>query len=331
MNLALGIDDREVLLSVRGLNVRYRLEGPGKRRLHAVRDVDLDIRPGEIFALVGESGSGKSSLANAVLQLVPTASGALKFDGTDLAGGSRDRRRPGADIQAVFQDPLASLSPRRTVFQSVREPLDQLRIGAASERADHVYRALQEVGLDPALAGRYPHELSGGERQRVALARAIAPRPRLIVADEPVSSLDLSVQVRMVRLIRELRDRLGIAFLFISHDLSVVRRIADRVAVMYLGRIVESGPAAALFDRPAHPYTRALLEAVPVPDPDHLPPRVPPGDPPSPLTPPTGCVFHTRCTEALPLCAEQPPVEQEIEERNPDWAGHRASCHLCKR
>jgi len=319
------------LLSVRGLNVRYRVEEPSGRRLHAVRDVDLDIRPGEILALVGESGSGKTSVAHAILRLLAPDSGALAFDGADLAAAGRGGESPRRHVQAVFQDPLASLSPRRTVLQSVREPLDHFRIGEAATRVAAALQALRDVGLEPALAERFPHELSGGQRQRVALARAIATQPKLIVADEPVSSLDLSVQCQMVRLIRDLRDRNGIAFLFISHDLSVVRQIADRVAVMYLGRIVETGPAAALFRQPAHPYTQSLLDAVPIADPDHPPPRVSPGEPASPLTPPSGCVFHTRCTEALPVCALRAPDEREIGEPRPGSTGHRTSCHLWNR
>lgn len=320
------------LLEVRKLNVRYRLAGPGGRTLEAVRDASFEVRAGEILALVGESGSGKTSLARAVLGLVEPASGELRFEGADLAAARRDRRSGVRQrIQAVFQDPLAALSPRRTVLQSVREPLDRFRIGPAGGRDASAISALESVGLEPTLAGRYPHELSGGQRQRVALARAIAPQPGLIVADEPVSSLDLSVQCRMVRLIRELVERTGIAFLFISHDLSVVRRLADRVAVMYLGQLVETGPTETVFAQPAHPYTRTLLDAVPVADPSHPPPRVPVGEAPSPLTPPAGCVFHSRCEAALPVCAVQPPEEQHIGERQPGSAGHRASCHLWKR
>ena len=319
----------DALLRVRGLTVDYRLAGRGQRMLRAVRGVDLDVRRGEILALVGESGSGKTSLARAILGLVEPTGGTLHFADADLQGAGRRAAR--RHIQAVFQDPLASLSPRRTVLQSVREPLDHLRIGTSAERAVEAVHAMETVGLDAMLGARYPHELSGGQRQRVALARAIAPRPELIVADEPLSSLDLAVQHRMVRLIRDLGQRTGIAFLFISHDLSVVRRLADRVAVMYLGHLVETGPAAALFGQPAHPYTRALLDAVPAPDPAHPPPRVPPGDAASPLTPPAGCVFHTRCEAAMPRCAEQAPTEQEIEAPGPGRSGHRTSCHLWNR
>jgi oligopeptide/dipeptide ABC transporter ATP-binding protein len=317
------------LLTARGLDVVYRTDGAAGRVLRAVRGVNLEIGRGEILAVVGESGCGKTSLARAILGLVPPSGGTLRFDDVDLLGP--DRSRVQGQIQAVFQDPLASLSPRRTMLQSVREPLDHLRLGAAATRGDAAIRALETVGLDPQLATRYPHELSGGQRQRVALARAIAPRPALIVADEPLSSLDLGVQHRMVRLIRDLGQRMGIAFLFISHDLTVVRRLADRVGVMYLGRLVETGPTEALFSHPAHPYTQALLDAVPVADPDHAPPRVLEGEVASPLTPPSGCVFHTRCGSALPRCAEEAPAEREIEERTPGRTGHRTSCHLWNR
>ena len=319
----------DALLTVRDLDVRYRLAGTTRDSLHAVRGVSLDIRRGEILAVVGESGCGKTSLARAILGLVEPTGGALHFDGVDLLG--RDSRTARRRIQAIFQDPQASLSPRRSVLQSVREPLDHLRLGAPAERDEAAFRALETVELERALGRRYPHELSGGQRQRVALARAIAPRPDLIVADEPLSSLDLAVQHRLLRLIRDLGRRTGIAFLFISHDLSVVRRLADRVAVMYLGLLVETGPTTALFDQPAHPYTRALLDAVPAPDPGQPPPRALPGDPASPLTPPAGCVFHTRCEAVMPRCAEQAPREHELGEPGPDRAGHRVRCHLWKR
>ncbi len=320
------------LLEVRGLEVRYRASAGSRQPFEAVRGVDLDVGPGEILALVGESGSGKTSLAQAVLRLIEPAAGSIRFEGEDLlALRGRRERAARRHIQAVFQDPLASLSPRRTAGQSVREPLDHFRIGTPGERDGLAADALQSVGLEPALAERYPQELSGGQRQRVALARAIAPRPRLIVADEPVSSLDLAMQQRVLRLIRDLRERTGVAFLFISHDLAVVRRLADRVAVMVLGRIVESGPAGAVLRHPAHPYTRALLDAVPAPDPAHPPPRVPAGEPASPLTPPAGCVFHSRCEAALPICATQPPQEQEPRGQGPAEAGHRVSCHLWTR
>jgi len=334
MNRAARQAPADTLLTARDLEVRYRPAGSARHSLRAVRGVSLDIRRGEILAVVGESGCGKTSLARAILGLVEPAGGVLRFDGIDLRG--RDQRAVRRQIQAIFQDPQASLSPRRTVLQSVREPLDHLRLGTPAERRQAAVHALESVGLDPALGERFPHELSGGQRQRVALARAVAPRPQLIVADEPLSSLDLGVQHRLLRLIRNLATQTGIAFLFISHDLSVVRRLADRVAVMYLGQVVETGPAAALFERPAHPYTRALLDAVPVADPGHPPPRALRGEPASPLTPPGGCVFHTRCEAVMPRCAAQAPDEYNVDEHEIGGSGaarigHRARCHLWNR
>lgn len=235
------------------------------------------------------------------------------------------RRSAQRGIQAIFQDPLAALSPRRTVLQALLEPLDHFRIGARAGRRDRAIAALETVGLDAALCHRYPHELSGGQRQRVSLARALVAEPDLIIADEPVSSLDVSVQARIVALIRDLRERLGLAFLFVSHDLSVVRKLADDVAVMYLGQLVETAPADALFAAPAHPYTRCLLASIPVPDPGHPPPDVPAGESPSALTPPLGCVFHKRCPERLEHCARTAPVEALVRASDPD---HRVRCHL---
>jgi oligopeptide/dipeptide ABC transporter ATP-binding protein len=317
------------LLRVAGLTVRYPPGGRDTAQLEAVRNVSLDIPERSIVALVGESGSGKTTLAHAILQLQPVAGGRVLFRGKDLVGADRHAlaamRR---SIQPVFQDPLAALSPRRTVRQTLREPLDHFRIGESGQRDARALEALGTVELDGSLMERYPHELSGGQRQRVALARALVSGPELVIADEPVSSLDVSMQARVVDLIRGLRDRLGVAFLFVSHDLAVVRRLADTVAVMYAGQLVESGPAAAVFEAPAHPYTRALLNAVPAPDPAAPQPRVLGGEPPSPLTPPSGCVFHTRCSEAMPQCAATDPAEHEIAARGNELANHRVRCHL---
>jgi oligopeptide/dipeptide ABC transporter ATP-binding protein len=294
----------------------------------AVRDVNLDIAGGHILALVGESGSGKTSLARAILRLVPIESGEIWFRGQNLAALSeRDLRQPRRSIQAIFQDPLAALSPRRTVLQTMLEPLDHFGIGARPSRRERAVAALETVGLDATLLQRFPHELSGGQRQRVSLARALVSEPDLIIADEPVSSLDLSSQARIVELIRDLRKRLDLAFLFVSHDFSVVSRVADEVAVMYHGTLVEKGPAPVIFARPAHPYTRSLLAAVPVADPGHPPPVVIPGDPQPALTPPAGCVFHRRCPDRLDLCRNQAPAETTVMTTEPD---HRVRCHLCQ-
>lgn len=329
---------QSALLSVRGLVVRYgdraaaRREPPARaagRGITAVRGVSLDIEPGRIHALVGESGSGKTSLARAILRLLPVESGELLFRGEDLLRmNAKQLRQARRSIQAVFQDPQASLSPRRNVLQTLREPLDHFGLGRHADRADRSMAALEAVGLDTALRHRYPHELSGGQRQRVALARALVSEPDLIIADEPVSSLDVTAQAVIIDLIRELRETRGLAFLFVSHDLSVVQRVADRISVMYLGELVESAPATALFARPAHPYTRALLASVPVPDPAHPPPVALGGEPPSALAPPAGCVFHTRCPDRFDPCTRLAPRETFPHDTEAD---HRVRCHLWNR
>lgn len=312
------------LLSVRGLCTSYRLQGESHKTLQAVHHASFDIPAGSIVGLVGESGSGKTSLAHALLGLQHRCSGQVLFDGQDLlqldTSGLQAVRR---HIQAVFQDPLASLSPRRSILQSLLEPLNHFSIGRPEQRQAMAREALEAVELDPDLAPRYPHEISGGQRQRVALARAMVTKPRLIIADEPLSSLDIPMQARMIDLFRRLRERTGVAFLFISHDLSVVRKLADAVAVMYLGRILESGPARQVLAQPAHPYTRSLLNAVPSIDPGHARPETLAGEAPSPLTPPPGCVFHTRCKEAQPNCRSNDPEVQAA-----GAPEHHVRCHL---
>jgi peptide/nickel transport system ATP-binding protein/oligopeptide transport system ATP-binding protein len=313
------------LLSVRDLVVRYP-QASRRQAVTAVRGVSLELAAGRVHALVGESGSGKTSLARAVLRLLPVASGQVLFNGLDLTRASGSALRLARrSIQAVFQDPQASLSPRRTILQTLREPLDHFRLGPRRGRNERAAAALETVGLDTALLHRFPHELSGGQRQRVALARALVAEPELIVADEPLSSLDVPVQSRIMDLVRELSERRGLAFLFVTHDLSVVRRLAHSVSVMYLGELVESAPAHSLFAQPAHPYTRALLASVPVPDPERPAPVALGGEPPSVLTPPPGCVFHGRCPERIEPCASVPPRECQP-------AGlareHRVKCHL---
>jgi len=314
------------LLSVRDLVVRYEPSAARRQTITAVRGVSLDVGAGRIQALVGESGSGKTSLARAILQLLPIESGQVLFRGENLGALSqRQLRQARRHVQAVFQDPLASLSPRRTIMQTLLEPLDHFRIGLAAERRERAAEALRNVGLEPELAQRYPHELSGGQRQRACLARALVTEPELIIADEPVSSLDRPSQVLIIDLIRGLRERLGLAFLLVSHDFSVVRRLADDVAVMYAGEVVESGPAGTLLDQPLHPYTRSLLASIPVPDPNHSPPLVLGGEPPSALTPPGGCAFHMRCAERLERCSTDVPEETEaVSSKN----RHRVKCHL---
>ena len=329
--------DNSSLLSVRDLVVRYRTGRHRGAALTAVRNVSLDIAAGNIFALVGESGSGKSSLAQTILQPGTAESGTVLFHGEDLATLDKSElKKVRKNIQIVFQDPLASLSPRRTILQTVEEPLNHFRIGKPADRERKAIAMLETVGLTTEVGNRYPQALSGGQRQRVALARALVVEPELIIADEPLSSLDVRVQAKILDLLIDLRNKLGVAFLFVSHDLSVVRQLADTVAVMYLGRIVECAPAGEVFSRPAHPYTRSLLNAVAVPDPRHPAPVVLKGEPPSPLTPPAGCVFHKRCPDVIAPCPSTDPGEFIVSGQNGTPSGgqdltiasHRVKCHL---
>ncbi|WP_033259956.1 ABC transporter ATP-binding protein, partial [Kitasatospora setae] len=328
-------DGREPVLVVRGLRRSFagRRGGVLRRRggeVHAVDGVDLDVRRGETLGLVGESGSGKSTTLSEILRLAAPQGGRIELLGQDT--GTLDRaavRRLRPRVQMVFQDPAASLDPRMPVGDVLAEPLLAQRVPTAEARR-RVPALLRQVGLDPAHADRYPHEFSGGQRQRISIARALAVRPDLLVLDEPVSALDVSVQAGVVNLLQQLKAELGLAYLFVSHDLSVVRHLADRVAVMYLGRTVESGPAADVLGRPRHPYTRALLAAVPLPDPaaERARPRLLlAGDPPSPTARHTGCPFRARC----PLHTTLPPARQARCATEPPTAepgdGHTAACH----
>jgi oligopeptide transport system ATP-binding protein len=277
--------------------------------VRAVDGVSFTVRRGETLALVGESGCGKSTTARLVLRLIEPSEGRVRFEGTDITGLKGAtlkafRRR----AQIVFQDPYASLNPRLTVGQTIMEPLEVHGIGDAASRRARVAELLQLVGLAPFHAERFAHEFSGGQRQRIGIARALSTEPDLVVCDEPVSALDVSIQAQVVNLLRDLQQRLGLSYLFIAHDLAVVKHVADRIAVMYLGRIVEIAEKRALFDNPRHPYTRALLAAIPHPDPSRRG-RVQPlgGDLPSPLNPPAGCRFHTRCAFAQDVCRRQDP------------------------
>jgi peptide/nickel transport system ATP-binding protein len=306
------------LLSVVDVAVSY---GSGRDRLRAVDGVSFEVGRGETVALVGESGCGKSTLGRAVLRLEPVERGRIDFDGIDLVGQSaRALKRLRPRLQIVFQDPWGSLNPRLTVGETLAVPLAVQGIGRA-ERAERVGAMLAEVGLPLGSDRLYPHEFSGGQRQRVAIARALVSKPDLVVCDEPVSALDLSVQAQILNLLVRLKREFGLAYLFVSHDLAVVRHIADRVLVMYLGRVVESAPSEALWSRPLHPYTRALIEAVP--DPARRRPAVPlAGDLPDPRSPPSGCRFRSRCPIATARCAEEDPGVREIE------PGHAVACHL---
>jgi peptide/nickel transport system ATP-binding protein len=294
--------------------------GRGAQRVQAVRGVSFEIAHGETVGLVGESGSGKSSLGRAVLQLIPVAQGSVQLEGRELVGLSASQMRPlRREVQMVFQDP--SLNPRQRAGDMLDEVLSTHSLHQGASRGPRIAQLLQLVGLKPEHAGRFAHEFSGGQKQRLGIARALAVEPRLIVADEPLSALDMSIQAQIVNLLIQLREQLGLTLLFISHDLDVVQYLCDRVVVLYLGRVMEIAPTADLFASPAHPYTRALLSAAPIPDPEQAAPRVDlQGDPPSPLNPPSGCVFRTRCTHAVPACVETVP------ELTPTTSGRLVAC-----
>ena len=320
----------EVLVSVRGLKKHFPVtKGVFRRKVGAVRAVDgvsFDIRRGETLGLVGESGSGKSTIGRTMLQLEKATEGSVVFDGIELVGlaaGALRRTRP--RMQMVFQDPHASLNPRMTVSSIVGEPLLEHGKSSSRERQERVEELLGLVGLDPTHANRYPHEFSGGQRQRIGIARAIALNPDFIVCDEPIAALDVSIQAQVVNLMEHLQDLLGLTYLFISHDLGMVRHIADRVAVMYLGHIMELADVEDLYGDPRHPYTRALQSSAPVPDPVVEATRVKiilEGDIPSPSNPPPGCPFNTRCPDAVDRCHEEIPAWREVA------PGHGVACHL---
>jgi peptide/nickel transport system ATP-binding protein len=317
------------LLVVRELARHYQVRtGNGiwgkTSTLRAVDGVSFAVAPRKTFGLVGESGCGKSTTARLVLGILPSTAGEIYFEGATLSA-RRDsqwralRRR----MQMVYQDPLGALDRRLPVIQQVSEPLTIFQQGSPKERLEQAYELMAAVGLTPHLFNRYPHELSGGQRQRVVLARALILRPSLLVCDEPISALDVSIQAQVINLLRDMQERFSLTFLFISHDLKVVRQVSDEVAVMYLGRIVEQGHPEDLFHRPAHPYTQALVSAIPSPLRRHSKPRIMlEGDPPNPMNVPSGCAFHPRCKSAMPVCRERRPELVNVD------SVRKVACHL---
>jgi oligopeptide transport system ATP-binding protein len=319
------------LLHVEHLTKEFPVEGGvfsrKKKRVHAVDDISFDIYPGETFGLVGESGCGKSTTGRCIMRLTHPTSGKVTFNGKNV--GKMDKKELKAmrrEMQFIFQDPYASLNPRMTIGEIISEPLVIHGIMPdKKQRMDTVRHLLDVVGLNPEHINRYPHEFSGGQRQRIGIARAFALKPKLIICDEPVSALDVSIQAQVLNLLDELQDEFGTAYLFIAHDLSVVQHISDRVAVMYLGNMMETADWKELYSVPCHPYTQSLLSAVPVPDPDiqHNRKRIIlKGDPPSPIDPPSGCRFHTRCPIAQEICSKQRPELHDL------GKGHFCACHF---
>ncbi len=318
------------LIDVKGLKVHFPIRGGllGRTVAHvkAVDGVDLFVRRGETLGLVGESGCGKSTTGRAILQLIKPTDGSVVFEGKELTTMSgEDIRKERAKMQMVFQDPFSSLDPRYTVGQVVSEPLENFNRGNPAAVREQVADVLQTVGINPKYVNRFPHEFSGGQRQRIGIARALALHPSLVIADEPVSALDVSIQAQVLNLLQELQGSFGLTYLFVAHNLSVVKHISDRIAVMYLGRVAELSDSEELYQTPLHPYTQALLSAIPVPDPKVESKRkriILEGDVPSPVNPPSGCNFHPRCWKAQAICREVIPP---LEEKQPN---HFAACHF---
>ena len=328
-------DQRTPLLSVQHLCKEFPVESGvfgkrfSKRAVHAVNDVSFDIYAGETFGLVGESGCGKSTTGRCIMHLTRPTSGTVLFEGKDVSKMSKkELKEMRRNMQFIFQDPYASLNPRMTIGEIVSEPLIIHNVMPdAKEREEYVRGLLDVVGLNPEHINRYPHEFSGGQRQRVGIARAFALKPKLIICDEPVSALDVSIQAQVLNLLKDLQKEYGTAYLFIAHDLSVVQHISDNIGVMYLGNMMEYADWKDLYDRPHHPYTQSLLSAVPVPDPDIQATRkriVLAGDPPSPIDAPSGCCFHTRCPMACEKCSQERPEFREVE------PGHFCACHFAE-
>ncbi len=328
--VAMSASTGTTLVDVKGLKVHFPIKGGLLGRtvanVKAVDGVDLFVRRGETLGLVGESGCGKSTTGRAILQLIKPTEGTVQLDGVELTKLSFDQiRKRRADMQMIFQDPYGSLDPRYTVGQVISEPLQNFKKGNPKEIRDQVANLLEVVGLNPYYVNRFPHEFSGGQRQRIGIARALALRPSFVVADEPVSALDVSIQAQVLNLLQELQGEFGLTYLFVAHNLSVVKHISDRVAVMYLGRVVELAQSEKMYELPLHPYTQALLSAIPVPDPTVEARRkriILEGDVPSPVNPPPGCNFNPRCWKAQQVCREVIPP---LEAKEP---GHYAACHF---
>lgn len=319
---------QQPILEVKGLKKYFPIHGGvlGKKvgDVKAVDDISFDVKKGEILGIVGESGCGKSTTGKSILRLIEPTDGEVKFEGTDVTTLSlEEMRKLRRDMQIIFQDPYASLNPRHTVEKIIGEPLLVHGMNSGSERKARVQELLEVVGLSAYHASRYPHQFSGGQRQRIGIARALANNPKLIICDEPVSALDVSVQSQILNLMESLRDEFNLTYVFIAHDLSVVKHISDRVGVMYLGRMVELTDKDELFENPKHPYTQALMSAVPDPDPDVEQERIIlQGDVPSPANPPSGCAFHTRCPVAMDICSKVRPTFDPVEDN------HFVACHL---
>ncbi|TWT01594.1 ABC transporter ATP-binding protein [Planomicrobium sp. CPCC 101079] len=323
-------ESESIVLEVQGLQKHFLVPGSlgrfggAKGTVKAVNNVSLQLKENETYGLVGESGCGKSTLSRTILKLIDSTEGKVIYGDRDILQLSgKDLREARRDLQMVFQDPYTSLNPRQRIGEILEEPLIIHGLGGKKERTEKVMAILQKVGMQVDHYYRFPHELSGGQRQRIGLARALVVNPKILILDEPVSALDVSIQSQIINLLEELQEEFNLSYLFIAHDMSVVRHISDRIGVMYLGNLVEEGPAESLFEEPLHPYTQALLSAVPSPNPGQKKERIIlTGEIPSPFNPPTGCVFHTRCPFATDICKEQIPQKTEHS------SGHFVACHL---
>lgn len=317
------MDKRDTLIEVRNLKKFFTI---GDNTLKAVNDISFEIKRGETLGVVGESGCGKSTAGRTLLRLYDATEGDVLFEGKSIMNlNHQEMKAMRRNMQMIFQDPYASLNPRMTVGDIIGEALDIHGLATGQKRKERIQELLSLVSLNPEHMNRFPHEFSGGQRQRIGIARALAVEPKFIVCDEPISALDVSVQAQVVNLLEQLQEKMGLTYMFIAHDLSMVKYISDRVAVMYLGKMVELAESDALYEKPLHPYTQALLSAIPIPDPEIERNReriVLQGDVPSPMNPPSGCHFRTRCPKAMPECAASTPVWKEVE------PGHFAACHL---